>query len=146
MTLAIGQGTTVTLHFSLALEDGELVDSNFENEPATFSIGDGNLMPGFEEALFGLTTGEQKTFLIPPEKAFGQHNPQNLQTVARDSFDDEQLEEGAIFSFQNGDGELPGVVNEIGESEVIIDFNHPLAGRTIVFKVSIVEVSAETLH
>lgn len=146
MSLVIGNGTSVTLHFSLALEDGELIDSNFDAEPVQFSVGDGNLLPGFEQALFGLCAGDEQTFVIPPEKAFGQHNPQNLQRVVRDNFDEDALVEGAIFSFQNGDGELPGVVSEISDSEVVVDFNHPLAGHSIQFCVSIIAVTAETLH
>jgi FKBP-type peptidyl-prolyl cis-trans isomerase SlpA len=82
MSIPIDTGTTVTLHFALALEDGAVVDSNFEGKPATFSIGDGSLLPGFEETLFGLRATDEQEFLVPPEKAFGQHNEQNVQAVA----------------------------------------------------------------
>ena len=77
------------------LEDGAVVDSNFEGKPATFSIGDGNLLPGFEETLMGLHKDDQREFVVPPEKAFGQHNEQNLQAVAMDNFDDLEIEPGA---------------------------------------------------
>jgi len=73
--------------------------------------------------------------LVPPEKAFGQHNEQNVQAVAMDNFDELEIEIGAMFSFQNGDGELPGVIADIVDGEVMVDFNHPLAGKNIVFKV-----------
>ena len=63
MSLPIDTGTTVTLHFSLALEDGCMVDSNFEGKPATFTIGDGNLLPGFESLLMGLVDGDEREFL-----------------------------------------------------------------------------------
>ena len=146
MTIPIDTGTTVTLHFSLVLEDGAVVDSNFEGKPATFSIGDGNLLPGFEETLFGLRKNDQREFVVPPEKAFGQHNEQNLQRVAMDNFVDHELEPGAMFSFQNGDGELPGVITEIVDGEVMVDFNHPLAGKNIIFHVKIMDVTPEKLH
>ena len=146
MSIPIDTGTTVTLHFSLALEDGAVVDSNFEGKPATFSIGDGNLLPGFEETLLGLRATDEGEFLVPPEKAFGQHNEQNVQRVDMDNFADLEIEPGAMFSFQNGDGELPGVITEIVDGEVMVDFNHPLAGKTIVFHVKIIDVLPESLH
>jgi FKBP-type peptidyl-prolyl cis-trans isomerase SlpA len=146
MSIPIDTGTTVTLHFALLLEDGAVVDSNFEGKPATFSIGDGNLLPGFEETLLGLKKDDQREFVVPPEKAFGQHNEQNLQRVSMDNFDELELEPGAMFSFQNGDGELPGVVVEIVDGEVMVDFNHPLAGKNIIFQVKIMDVTPENLH
>ncbi|MDG1819874.1 MAG: peptidylprolyl isomerase [Porticoccaceae bacterium] len=146
MTIPIDKGTTVTLHFALLLEDGAVVDSNFEGKPATFSIGDGNLLPGFEETLLGLHKDDQREFVVPPEKAFGQHNEQNLQRVAMDNFSELEIEPGAMFSFQNGDGELPGVITEILDGEVMVDFNHPLAGKKIIFQVKIMDVIPENLH
>ena len=126
MNLQIQTGTSVTLHFSLALENGHIVDSNFEGNPATFSVGDGNLLPGFESSLLGLEVGDEREFIIPPENAFGQHNTQNVQSVDRGNFDESDLEIGSILSFQNGDGELPGVIIALEENLVMVDFNHPL--------------------
>ncbi|MEZ0154651.1 MAG: peptidylprolyl isomerase [Candidatus Reddybacter sp.] len=138
----IGSASRVTLHFSLSLDDGAVIDSNFEQTPATLSIGDGNLPLGFEEYLLGMTAGQQASFTVLPEKAFGQHNPSNLQQVKRNSFAaDMQLSEGLVVSFADANrGELPGVIQGIGEDEVTVDFNHPLAGKTLTFKVEIVTV------
>jgi FKBP-type peptidyl-prolyl cis-trans isomerase SlpA len=146
MSLTIDQGIKVTMSFSLALENGELIDSNFDTQPATFVMGDGNLLPGFEAPLKGLKAGDQGEFVISPENAFGQRNPENMQQLARDHFDQEVLNIGDVFSFQNGEGELPGVVIEVGDDLVKVDFNHPLAGRSIIFKVNIVEVSPNAVH
>ena len=146
MNLQIQTGTTVTLHFSLALENGHIVDSNFEGNPATFSVGDGNLLPGFESSLLGLEVGDEREFIIPPENAFGQHNTQNVQSVDRGNFDESDLEIGSILSFQNGDGELPGVIIALEENLVMVDFNHPLSGKNIVFQVKIVEINPERVH
>ena len=146
MNLQIQTGTSVTLHFSLALENGHIVDSNFEGNPATFSVGDGNLLPGFESSLLGLEVGDEREFIIPPENAFGQHNTQNVQSVDRGNFDESDLEIGSILSFQNGDGELPGVIIALEENQVMVDFNHPLSGKNIVFQVKIVEINPERLH
>ena len=146
MKLQIETGMSVTLHFSLVLEDGHIIDSNFESEPATFSVGDGNLLPGFESTLMGLVNGDEREFTIPPEQAFGQHNPQNVQAVERGNFDQEELELGAMFSFQNGDGELPGVIVDVDDNEVVIDFNHPLAGKNIIFHVKIIDIAPQNIH
>ena len=146
MKLQIETGMSVTLHFSLVLEDGHIIDSNFESEPATFSVGDGNLLPGFESTLMGLVNGDEQEFTIPPEQAFGQHNPQNVQAVERGNFDQEELELGAMFSFQNGDGELPGVIVDVDDNEVMIDFNHPLAGKNIIFQVKIIDIAPQNIH
>jgi FKBP-type peptidyl-prolyl cis-trans isomerase SlpA len=146
MTLPIDSGTTVTLHFSLTLENGHIVDSNFEAAPATFTVGDGNLLPGFESPLMGLVDGDEREFSILPENAFGQHNPQNVQAVERNNFEDGELELGTMFSFQNGDGELPGVVVEVQDNEVMVDFNHPLAGQIILFTVKIISVTPQSVH
>ena len=146
MSLTIDQGTKVTMSFSLALENGELIDSNFEDKPATFVLGDGNLLPGFEEPLKGLKAGDQGEFLISPENAFGQRNPENMQDLTHDNFDQESIQIGDVYSFQNGEGELPGVIVEIGDDSVKVDFNHPLAGRKIIFKVDIVEVAPNSVH
>ena len=146
MNLQIQTGTSVTLHFSLSLENGHIIDSNFEGNPATFSVGDGNLLPGFESSLLGLEVGDEREFIISPENAFGQHNAQNIQAVDRGNFEESELEVGSILSFQNGDGELPGVIIAFEENQVMVDFNHPLSGKNIVFQVKIVEITPERLH
>ncbi len=146
MKLEVELGTKVTLHFALVLEDGDVIDSNFETAPATFTVGDGNLLPGFESTLIGLENGDEREFTIPPEEAFGQHNPQNVQRVDRSNFDQQELEVGAMFSFQNGDGELPGVIIEFEDEEILVDFNHPLAGKNIIFQVKIMDIAPQSLH
>jgi FKBP-type peptidyl-prolyl cis-trans isomerase SlpA len=146
--LTIGPGTRVTLHFSLRLKDGEMIDSNFERDPATFVVGDGNLLPGFEKAIFGLLEGDRKTLTITPEQGFGQRNPQNMQEFARSEFPpDIELKEGLVLSFSDAQKtELPGVVSEFDENTVLVDFNHPLAGRDIEFSVAILKIEPVQVH
>lgn len=138
--LTIGPDTQVTLHFAIEFTDGATVDSTFNKTPATFVVGDGNLLPGFEEALFGLKAGDEDAMTLPPEKAFGPRNPDNLQRIGLDSFE-ETPTEGLIVSFADAAGsELPGVVERVEGDQVYVDFNHPLAGRDLIFKVSILSV------
>jgi FKBP-type peptidyl-prolyl cis-trans isomerase SlpA len=146
--LTIGPGTKVTLHFALRLQDGEVIDSNFERDPATFVVGDGNLLPGFEKAIFGLLEGERKTLTISPEQGFGQRNPNNLQEFPRSEFaPDMELKEGLVLSFTDAQKtELPGVVSHFDENLVVVDFNHPLAGRDIVFDVAILKIEPVQVH
>ncbi|WP_280569662.1 FKBP-type peptidyl-prolyl cis-trans isomerase [Chromohalobacter sp. 296-RDG] len=142
----IGDGMEVTLHFTVKLEDETVVDSTRDKAPATFQVGDGNLPPGFEAPLKDMTDGETGRFTITPEHGFGQHNPQNVQRLPRDQFDDD-LEVGTMMSFTDpGGGELPGVIAEIDERNVDVDFNHPLAGRTLTFEVEVIEVRPATTH
>ncbi|WP_227370302.1 FKBP-type peptidyl-prolyl cis-trans isomerase [Halomonas sp. M20] len=143
----INEGMEVTLHFTLKLEDGTVVDSTRDKQPATFQVGDGNLPPGFEAPLTGLTDGETGSYTISPEHAFGQHNPQNVQRIPRESFENTELEEGLVMSFADAaGGEVPGVIAEIDDKQVAVDFNHPLAGRTLTFEVEVIEVRPATTH
>jgi FKBP-type peptidyl-prolyl cis-trans isomerase SlpA len=139
----IGQNTEVTLHFALRLENGETVDSTFDKAPATFKVGDGNLLPGFEALLFGFKAGDKRSLQVLPENAFGQPNPQNVQVIARSQFAGMELSEGLLVIFNDAaNTELPGVVKAFDDDQVTIDFNHPLSGKTLTFDVEIFEVKA----
>ena len=138
----VGPGTRLTLHFELVLENGEVLDSNFDAQPATLTIGEGDLPAGFESLLEGMEVGEQKHFQVPPEQAFGQHNRTNVQELGRDQFStDMDLVPGLVISFADAArSELPGVVVSVGDTHVSVDFNHPLAGRTLGFRVHILDI------
>lgn len=146
--LTVGPGTKVTLHFSLTFANGDVIDSNFERDPATFTVGDGSLLVGFEKAIFGMQEGDRDTFLIKPEEGFGQRNPNNIQEIARDQFgEDIELSEGLMLSFADAQKtELPGVVQRFDDERVIVDFNHPLAGREILFDVAILRIEPAQVH
>lgn len=138
---AIGPGTRVKLNFSLNLDSGEAIDST-GGKPAEFTVGDGNLLPGFERAMFGMRAGETGSLNIAAKDAFGPHNEDNVQRIRRDQFaPDIELSEGVVVSFADAQkAELPGVVNAVTGEYVEVDFNHPLAGRNVVFEVEIIEV------
>lgn len=144
--LSVGPGTRVTLHFALLLPSGQEVDSTWQGRPATFEVGDGNLLPGFEEALFGLQAGDDGSFLVAPEQAFGMPNPDNLQWLMRDAFaPDMELQVGLVVSFADAaKAEVPGVIREIHPDQVLVDFNHPLAGQTLTFAVKVIRVEPAT--
>ena len=139
----IGAATQVTLHFAIKLDNGDVVDSTFDKEPATFTVGDGSLLPGFEQALYGLKAGDKRSLPIGPEQGFGQGNPQNIQVMPRAQFADMELSEGLLIIFNDAaNAELPGVVKAFDANQVTIDFNHPLAGKDLTFDVEIIDVTA----
>lgn len=139
----INTGCEVLFHFSIKLSDGSVADSTkVSGKPAKLVMGDGSLTPGFEACLLGLEAGQEASFTLPPEQAFGMPNPDNIYYVERDKFSaDVKPEEGAIIAFTQPDGsELPGVIRSVAGQSVTVDFNHPLAGQTLTFDVEILEV------
>lgn len=138
----IGPGKRVTLHFALYLASGELVDSNFDKAPVHFMVGDDSLLPGFEQCLFGLGKDAQQEFTLAPEQAFGVVNEDNVQQFPRYRFPpDLALEQGVLIDFADAAGNTQaGVVRSHDKNMVEVDFNHPLAGRTIRFRVHIHQV------
>lgn len=148
VNVPVSEGTRVYLNFSISLDDGSEVDTNFGGDPVDFVIGDGSLLPGFERLLFGMEPGDRQMFTVSPENAFGQPNDNNMQFLPRDQFDDDiELEIGLVFSFADASGgELPGMICAFDEEEVTVDFNHPLSGRTILFDVMVHRVEPAELH
>ncbi len=137
----VGPGTQVEVRFTLRLPGGNVIDST-GNKSASFVVGDGNLPSGFERAMFGMLAGESAELLIRSEDGFGDHNPENIQCMSRSSFsEDMDLSEGLVVSFADRQkAELPGVISRIDKDEVEVDFNHPLAGRDLLFEVQVIAV------
>ena len=136
----ISEHARVTLHFAVLLDSGEEVDTTRRGRPATFEMGDGSLLPGFEEALLGMQAGDDAQIELEPDQAFGAHRQENVQLMERSAFAGVDLEPGLMVSFAGPGGELPGVVRRLFERTVEVDFNHPLAGRRVIFDVSIIKV------
>ena len=144
--LKIQMGSRISLHFALLMPSGEEIDTPRRGKPASLTLGDGNLLPGFEEALLGLSAGDDAQLVIPAEQAFGERVEANVRLLAKALFaefnSEEPLEPGLVVSFQAPDGELPGVVKAVYDDTVQVDFNHPLSGSDITFDVSILSVAA----
>lgn len=132
----------VTLHFSLALEDGTEAISTFDDEPMTIIMGDGNFMPGMEMAIYGLKTGDEQTITLTPEQAYGYPDQQLVHELPLSDFGEALLPQpGQIIAFTLPNGEeTPGMVVEVNEETARVDFNHPLAGHDVVFKVKILAI------
>lgn len=140
---AIGEHSKVVMNYRISLEDGTVADSTWEdNAPITFTVGDGSLLPGLEQSLFGLTAGSRERFQLSPEQGFGYKDTVNIHDLPRDDFDPSMpVEPGMVigFSLPNGE-EVPGMVLEVTEASVRVDFNHPFSGHELDFEVEILSV------
>jgi len=130
------------LLFKMELEDGTEVESNFDEEPIEFEIGNGSLTSGMEDALLGKQQGETVSVELSPEMAFGLPDENNIHSLPMDDFpDDMPPEENQVIAFDGPDDtEIMGTIIGISADEVEVDFSHPLAGRVIKFTAKISEI------
>lgn len=135
-------GDTVKVHYVGTLTDGTLFDSSQGRDPLELTLGGGNVIPGFENALIGMTAGENKTVTIPAEEAYGQRHEQMTREVPRASIpDDIELAQGMVLHAQGPEGQtLSFSVDSFDEEKVKIDGSHPLAGKDLTFALELVEV------
>lgn len=143
----VQQGSFLTLHYRLAGPDGADVVSTFNDQPATLSVGAGQLAPAIESKLIGLQEGTDATFVLAPGEAFGERNPDMLQRVKRsllaehgDPEAEYQVGDVVEFPTPDGQGRFAGVVRECGDDWLLFDFNHPLAGQAVTFQVRLIGV------
>ncbi len=131
------------MHYSIALSDGTVIESSFDDEPVEVTMGGGDITGGMELALFGLAEGESQTLTLTPEQGFGLRDEENISDMPLSDFpDDLPAEAGLSFSFETPDGqEIPGTVVRLKDDFVEVDFNHPLAGHEIVFTVEVLRIN-----
>lgn len=133
-------GDTVRVHYRGTLENGEEFDSSEGREPLEFTLGEGCVIPGFEEGVLGLEEGESRTVSIAPEDAYGPRNEELVHNVEADAFAGEAPYVGAAVQLVAPDGSLlDATISEVRGDEVVLDFNHPLAGKTLKFDIQLVE-------
>jgi FKBP-type peptidyl-prolyl cis-trans isomerase SlpA len=144
---AVQPGSFLTLHYRLTGPDGASLVDTFAHQPATLSLGSGELAPAMERCLIGLAEGVRARFDLAAGEAFGDRNPDLVQRVSarvlRDHGDpDERYDVGDVVHFPtpDGQGRFAGVVREIGDDWVLFDFNHPLAGQPVTFEVELIGV------
>lgn len=141
----ITHGSKVELHFAVSLENGTVIDATFDRPtPVSLVIGDGSLLEGFEKVLMNLQAGDTRTAHLSPAEAFGEWNPDNVQTFSKTQFvlTNDKPQVGMMMEFEDkGKNTLAGVISDVSEDEVKVDFNHPLAGQNVLFNVEIVKVT-----
>src|SRR5512141_1820764 len=135
--MKIANGTVVEIDYTLHLGDGEVVDKS-EGEPLAYIHGEGQIVPGLEQALSGLDVGDQRRVVVEPAEGYGDHAPRGVQEVSRQAFPaDFEPTPGMQLVAQAPSGEpVQFIVKEIRGQTVLVDFNHPLAGRTLHFDVT----------
>ncbi|MGZ9067786.1 MAG: FKBP-type peptidyl-prolyl cis-trans isomerase [Burkholderiales bacterium] len=142
--MQIASEKVITIDYTLTDEAGETLDSSEQDGPLTYLHGSGNIVPGLEAALEGKSAGDSLKVVVPPADGYGEHDEELVQALPRDRFPDGEIEIGMRFQAQSGGGTRVLTVVALTDEEVTIDANHPLAGRTLSFDVSVREVRNAT--
>ncbi|MFO0793058.1 MAG: peptidylprolyl isomerase [Candidatus Brocadiaceae bacterium] len=133
-------GDIVKVHYTGKLDDGTIFDSSQDREPLEFTIGGGEIIPGFEHAVIGMKSGELKTIKILADEAYGQYREEMIMVVDRNGFpNDLKLGLGLQLQMRHESGQIvPVTVIDISDSDVTLDANHPLAGENLTFDITLV--------
>lgn len=139
--MKISSGKQVGIEYTLTLDDGEVADSNVDSGPLEFEFGSGQIISGLEAGLEGLEAGDTAQVEVAPADAYGEINEEAIVTVERNLIQGEGLDVGLSIQSQNETGQVfNGVITELDDESVTIDFNHPMAGKTLHFDVTVVSV------
>jgi FKBP-type peptidyl-prolyl cis-trans isomerase SlyD len=137
----VRDGTVVSLQYSLSGEDGKLIESNKGKAPLKYTHGTKQIVPGLEKELAGMKVGGEKRVKVQPEDAYGAVNSKAFQEVPKEQIPAEGLKVGAILAAKGPQGqEIPVRIHEIKEKTVVLDLNHPMAGKTLLFDVKILDI------
>ncbi len=140
--MAIEKGNKIKVEYEGKLEDGQVFDSSKGKEPLAFEAGEGQVIKGFDEAVIGMEKDQEKEFSIEPKDAYGEIKPELTQEVPRDALPKDQEPKvgmGLMLSAPNGQ-QMPSQITEVTDEKVVIDINHPLAGKKLIFNIKIVDI------
>jgi len=134
----------VKVHYTGKLTSGEVFDTSKERDPLEFTVGSGQLIPGFDQAVEGMELNEKKTINIPSEKAYGASNPDLIRNVSQEQLpDDIDAEVGQTLIASGPEGqETRLVVTEVHDEHIVVDANHPLAGKDLIFDLELVDIES----
>ncbi|MGF3554769.1 MAG: FKBP-type peptidyl-prolyl cis-trans isomerase [Thermoplasmatota archaeon] len=139
----VKKGDKIKVEYEGMLEDGTVFDSSASKGcPLEFEVGAGLLLKKFEEAVIGMNIGEEKEITLSPKEAYGEHKPEFLKEISKKYFpEDQEIQPGMFFMMvmQNG-RKMPVKISSISDDSVVVDLNHPLAGKTLIFKIKVVEI------
>jgi FKBP-type peptidyl-prolyl cis-trans isomerase 2 len=138
----VEDGTLVKIHYTLTVED-KIVDSSKGQEPMEFQVGSKKVIPGFEKALLGMEIGEKKTFKINPDEGYGRENPEGVKEILKDKLPPDVQPEAGMTLYAKGPNRKPHPVRivEVKKDTIILNFNHPLAGKTLNFDVEVMSIN-----
>lgn len=133
--MLVGPNCVVSIYYTLTNDQGEVMDQSPEGQPLSYLHGAAGLIPGLEKELTGKVAGDEFNVSVAPEEAYGEHRPDMVQVVARESFPtDVDVEAGMRFNAQTSNGPITVMVTDVNEATVTVDANHPLAGKTLHFE------------
>jgi peptidylprolyl isomerase len=135
-------GDSVKVHYKGTLEDGTVFDSSQGTDPLNFTVGAGMVIPGFDNAVVGMEVGADTTVTIPPKEAYGEYHPDHVMEVERSQVPENITPEvGMGLQLHSNDGRTVNVViSKVGDESITLDGNHPLAGKTLTFEITLVEI------
>lgn len=137
----VKDGSTVSIEYTLKLEDGTTADSNVGDEPLVYVHGEQQILPALEEKLAGMKTDESRSVVLTPEEGYGPVFPDGVQTVPLAMIPEEARHEGARLVGQGAQGEpIHALVKEVNEDSIVVDMNHPLAGQRLHFDVKVLSI------
>ena len=141
--MSIQKGDKVKVHYTGTLQDGTVFDSSKDREPLEFEVGSGQLIPGFEKAVIDLKSGETTTVTIPSDPAYGEFREDMVVEVEKSNLPEEiKPEKGLQLQVQQPDGQaLPVVIQDVTETHIVLDANHPLAGRDLTFEIELISIN-----
>ena len=144
MAEQVREGDRVHVHYTGRLRDGQVFDSSDGGEPLEFQVGTGEVIKGFDDGVRGMSVGEQRTLEIAPTEAYGERVDALSREVPREGINlDQEPTVGMNFELQLGDGNrIPITVTDVTDTHVTLDANHPLAGETLIFDITLVEIKA----
>jgi len=138
---SVTDGDYVYIEYTLKLEDGDVVDSNVGSDPMNFIHGKGQIVPGLEKQLTGMKKGESKNIVVKPEDGYGKIRKDAIREVPREKIPEESHKTGAKIQGRTATGRvIPMTVKEVKDKTIVLDYNHPLAGKTLYFDVKIVDI------
>ncbi len=140
----VRNGDNVKVHYTGKFDNGEVFDSSEGSDPLGFTVGIGQVIAGFDQALVGMRVGESKNVVIPAVDAYGERIPELVQTISRNEFNlgDVTPELGMAIEMQTPEGSIPLVITQLDEAMVTLDANHPLAGEQLHFDLTLVSIEA----
>jgi len=139
--MAPSNGEAVRVHYTGTLDDGSCFDSSDGRDPLEFTVGAGQVIPGFDAAVTGLEVGESVKVTIPAAEAYGEHMTEAIQEVPLEAFGEQVPEVGWMIEVGSPEGHrMAATVAAVGEESATLDFNHPLAGKDLTFEIELVEI------
>ena len=142
--MVIKKGSKIKVEYEGSLDNGEVFDTSKGRDPLDFTVGEGKIIPGFENALIGMEKGEEKKIKIEPKEAYGDKKPELLKKIPKAQLPEdsrEKIEPGMVLGMKTPDGkQFPVKVTGVGKEDITLDLNHPLAGQNLNFRIKVIDI------